>query len=68
MENTEIKKIPNVSSSPHFRSKLTTHREMLDVIIAMVPISLWGIYHFGIYSLVIMIATVAAAVASEYIY
>ncbi|MDD5833179.1 MAG: RnfABCDGE type electron transport complex subunit D [Clostridiales bacterium] len=63
-----MKKIPNVSSSPHFRSKLTTHREMLDVIIAMVPISLWGIYHFGIYSLVIMIATVAAAVASEYIY
>ncbi len=68
MENTEIKKIPNVSSSPHFRSKLSTHREMLDVIIAMIPISLWGVYHFGLNSLVILIATVAAAVASEFLY
>lgn len=68
MENTQIKKIPNVSSSPHFRSKLTTHGEMLDVIIAMIPISVWGIYHFGIYSLAVMIATVVAAVLSEYIY
>ena len=68
MENTQIKNIPNVSSSPHFRSKLTTHGEMLDVIIAMIPISLWGIYHFGIYSLAVMIATVLAAVLSEYIY
>ena len=41
MENTQIKKIPNVSSSPHFRSKLTTHGEMLDVIIAMIPITIW---------------------------
>ncbi len=68
MENTEIKKIPNVSSSPHFRSKLSTHREMLDVIIAMIPISLWGVYHFGIGSLVILVATVAAAVVSEFLY
>ena len=29
MENTEIKKIPNVSSSPHFRSKLTEQRERI---------------------------------------
>ena len=68
MENNEIKRIPNVSSSPHFRSKLSTHREMLDVIIAMLPITIWGVVHFGIYSLVIMIVTVAVAVASEYIY
>jgi electron transport complex protein RnfD len=68
MENTEIKKIPNVSSSPHFRSKLSTHREMLDVIIAMIPISLWGVYHFGIGSLVTLVATVAAAVVSEFLY
>ncbi len=65
----EIKKIiPNVSSSPHFRSKLTTRREMLDVCIAMIPIIIWGAYHFGSYTLLISICTVAAAVASEYIY
>ena len=64
----EIKKIPNVSSSPHFRSKLTTQREMLDVIIAMIPISLWGVVHFGISALIVLVATVVAAVASEYCY
>ena len=65
----EIKKIlPNVSSSPHFRSTLTTRREMLDVCIAMLPIVIWGAFHFGPYTLVITICTVAAAVAAEYIY
>ena len=65
----EIKKIlPNVSSSPHFRSTLTTRREMLDVCIAMLPIVIWGAFHFGPYTLVITICTVATAVAAEYIY
>lgn len=65
----EIKKIlPNVSSSPHFRSKLTTRREMLDVCIAMVPIIIWGAIHFGPYTLLISACTVATAVAAEYFY
>lgn len=68
MENTQIKKIPNVSSSPHFRSKLTTHGEMLDVIIAMIPITLWGAYHFGLRSLAVVAITVAASVLFEYLY
>ncbi len=68
MENTEIKKIPNVSSSPHFRSKLTTQGEMLDVIIAMIPASLWGIYHFGFRSLAVIAVTVIASVLFEYLY
>ena len=68
MENTQIKKIPNVSSSPHFRSKLTTHGEMLDVIIAMIPITLWGAYHFGLRSLAVVAVTVAASVLFEYLY
>lgn len=68
MENTQIKKIPNVSSSPHFRSKLTTHGEMLDVIIAMIPITIWGAYHFGLRSLAVVAVTVAASVLFEYLY
>ncbi|MDO5775200.1 MAG: RnfABCDGE type electron transport complex subunit D [Eubacteriales bacterium] len=63
-----MKKIPNVSSSPHFRSKLTTHGEMLDVIIAMIPITLWGAYHFGLRSLAVVAITVAASVLFEYLY
>ena len=68
MDNDIIKSLPHVSSSPHFRSKLTTRREMLDVIIAMIPITLWGAYHFGLYSLFIVAITAATAVASEYLY
>ena len=68
MENTQIKKIPNVSYSPHFRSKLTTHGEMLDVIIAMIPITIWGAYHFGLRSLAVVAVTVAASVLFEYLY
>jgi len=68
MDNEMIKHLPRVSSSPHFRSKLTTQREMLDVIIAMLPITLWGAYHFGPYSLVVVALTVATAVLSEFLY
>lgn len=67
-KNTEAKKLMHVSSSPHFRSEVTTQRLMLDVIIAMLPALIWGVYHFGFYSLVITAATVFACVLSEYLF
>ena len=67
MENTtEVKKLAHVSSSPHFRTEVTTAILMRDVIIAMLPALVWGVYHFGIYSLFITIATVLACVVAEY--
>lgn len=63
-----FKNLPNVSSSPHFRSSRTTSREMLDVCIALVPALIWGTIHFGIYSLLVVALTVATAVITEYIY
>lgn len=69
MEQTaERKKLAHVSSSPHFRTPVTTRRLMLDVVIAMIPALLWGVYHFGFYALVVTAATVAACVISEYAY
>lgn len=58
----------NVSSNPHVRDKGTTSRIMLDVLIALLPASMVGIYVFGIRALVLIIVTVAAAVATEAIY
>ncbi len=58
----------HVSSSPHVRDKSSTKSIMLDVCIAMIPASVFGIVHFGLQSLVILVATVAACVLSEYVW
>ena len=58
----------HVSSSPHVRSKDTTSKIMLYVIIALLPTSLFGIYNFGIRALILILATIASCVASEWIF
>lgn len=58
----------NVSSSPHVRSKDTTSRIMLYVIIALLPTSIFGIYNFGYKALVLILVTIASCVVSEWIY
>lgn len=63
-----MSKLLNVSSSPHVRSRETTHGLMLDVAIAMLPAAAFGVYHFGMHALLILIVTVAACVLSEYVY
>lgn len=57
-----------VSSSPHVRDKVTTKNLMFDVAIAMIPASLYGIWQFGIYTALVIVATVAACVLSEYVW
>ena len=61
-----MSKLLNVSSSPHVRSKVSTQNIMYDVAIAMLPATIWGVIQFGIYSLVVVVATVLACVLSEY--
>lgn len=58
----------HVSSSPHVRSKDTTSRIMLYVIIALLPTSLFGIYNFGFKALILILVTIASCVASEWIF
>lgn len=58
----------HVSSSPHVRSKDTTSRIMLYVIIALLPTSLFGIYNFGYKALILILATIASCIASEWVY
>lgn len=58
----------NVSSSPHVRSKDTTSRIMLYVILALLPTSIFGIYNFGYRALVLILVTIASCVLSELLY
>lgn len=61
-------KLFNVSSSPHVRSKNSTQAIMFDVAIAMLPASIYGVWQFGLHALLVLIATVAACVLSEYLF
>lgn len=58
----------HVSSAPHVRAKDTTSRIMLYVVIAMLPTTLFGIFNFGFRALLLILATVASCVASEWVY
>lgn len=55
------------SSSPHIRSNETTRKIMLDVIIALMPAALGGIYFFRFNALKIIIISVVSAVLAEYL-
>lgn len=58
----------HVSSSPQIRAKDSTSRIMLYVIIALLPTTFFGIYNFGVRALVLILATIASCVASEWIF
>ncbi len=58
----------HVSASPHVRSSATTSTIMRDVVIAMIPAAAFGVWNFGLYALLVMIVSIAAAVGAEYVY
>ena len=58
----------NVSVSPHVRDSITTQNIMLDVLIAMVPMCAYGIWHFGIRVLFVILVSVFSAVVSEAVF
>lgn len=58
----------NITSSPHITSTDSTSGIMLDVIFALLPATICGIFFFGFHALLIVAVTVASAVASEYIW
>ena len=63
-----MSEIFNVSTNPHVRSKDTTQTIMRDVLIALAPASIFGIYNFGLGALIRIIVGIAACVASEALY
>lgn len=58
----------NVSSNPHVRDNDTTSGIMLEVIIALLPASIFGVYNFGFRALAVILVTILSTVATEAIY
>ncbi|MGN0658081.1 MAG: RnfABCDGE type electron transport complex subunit D [Emergencia sp.] len=58
----------NVSVSPHLREQSTTRSIMRDVIIALLPILAFGVYHFGSDALKVIIISVVTCVVSELLF
>lgn len=64
----DVSDLLKVSSNPHIRSKDTTSRIMLYVIISLLPAVGFGVYNFGLHALAVIIVTIASTVLTEYIY
>ena len=54
-----------VSPSPHARRGVTTASVMKDVLIALLPATVWGIYVFGIRAALVVLTCVVASVVFE---
>lgn len=63
-----MEKLFHVSNSPHVRAKDTTRSIMLDVAIALLPATLFGIFNFGFRALLVILVTVGTCIVTEYAY
>ena len=63
-----MSKIFNISTSPHIRKDISTQSIMGDVLIALIPVCLFGIYNFGLSALRVIVASVASCVVSEILF
>ncbi len=57
-----------VSSSPHIHSPDSTQGIMLDVIIALMPATIYGIILFGLRAALVLLVSVISAILSEFIW
>lgn len=61
-------KLLNVSSSPHVRDHSSTKSIMRDVVIALLPAALVGIYNFRLSVVLVILTTCVTCMLSEYIW
>ena len=57
-----------ISSSPHIHSPVSTQTIMRDVLIALIPALVGGVYFFGLRALMVTLVSVAACVFFEWAY
>ena len=57
-----------VSGTPHVRSKESIQSIMRDVVIALIPASVMGIYYFGMRALMLIIVSIVSSVVFEWGY
>ncbi|MDE6589908.1 MAG: RnfABCDGE type electron transport complex subunit D, partial [Oscillospiraceae bacterium] len=58
----------HVSSSPPIRSKLTTGSVMYDVILALCPAAVVGVYHHGFHAFMVVAVSILSAVMTEFVF
>ena len=58
----------HISVSPHIHSKRSTQKIMLDVLIALLPVTIAGVVIFGITSLAVIAVCVGVSVLSEFLF
>lgn len=58
----------NVSTAPHIRSQITTKNIMYNVILALLPTTIFGVYQFGLDAFLVILVAIITAVLSEYLY
>ncbi|MCQ2604368.1 MAG: RnfABCDGE type electron transport complex subunit D [Spirochaetia bacterium] len=56
-----------IESSPHLHHPDSTARIMLDVIIALIPAGIWGIFVFGFRAVAVLAVSIIGAVLGEYL-
>lgn len=65
---SEMKNLLKVSSNPHIRSKVSTNKIMLAVILALLPTTVFGVWNFGMNALLLVLVTIASTVLTEAIF
>ncbi|HBZ53579.1 MAG TPA: Na+-transporting NADH:ubiquinone oxidoreductase subunit D [Eubacterium sp.] len=60
--------LKRVSSAPHIRDNTSTSDIMFDVLMALMPATIFGIYNFGYRALIVVLVSVLTCVASEAMY
>lgn len=63
-----MNRLYNVSSSPHVRSRLTTSGVMYDVVLALLPATVFGVYRFGLHAFLVIAVSVLSAVLTEFVF
>ena len=58
----------NLTASPHIRSNNTTKGIMLDVIIALLPTTVFGVFMFKLQAALIIVVTVLSCILSETVF
>ena len=57
-----------VTAAPHIHSGASTNRIMLDVIVALLPVTVASVVIFGLQSLLVIAACVISSVAAEFLF
>ncbi len=63
-----MNKALGISTSPHVRGKLGTGEVMYDVILALMPVTVVGIYNNGLHAFLIVAVSILTAMLTEFIF